>query len=90
MTWKNALGFVFFLIVIVLLVFYWFIPLDEIEFGVFRSGNFNFTLNSSTNESMQFYDNLRYSESRISYRIQECPLQKADDMRKAFDVIENN
>ena len=33
MSWKDVLSFVFFLLVVGLLVFYWFLPLDEIEFG---------------------------------------------------------
>lgn len=89
MTWKTVLSFIFFLIVVALLVFYWFIPLDEIEFKTFGPGHSNFTLNASIDESMQFYENLRYSESRISYRIQDCTLQKADEMTKAFETIES-
>jgi len=89
MLWKTALGFIFFIIVITLLVFYWFIPLGETEFKIFGPGHSNFTLNSSTEESMQFYENLRYSESRISYKIEDCTLQKADEMRNAFKQIED-
>src|SRR3989338_5010587 len=89
MTWKTVLSLIFFIIVIALLVFYWFIPLGETEFRIFGPGHSNFTLNSSTEESMQFYENLRYSESRISYRIQDCTLQKADEMTTAFEIIES-
>ena len=38
---------------------------------------------------MQFYNNMRFPEPRISYRIENCPLQKADDMKNAFFTIEN-
>jgi len=89
MSWKTALGFIFFLFVIFLLVFYWFIPFGEIEFMTSGPGHSNFTLNSSAVESMQFYENLRYSELRISYRIEDCPLEKADEMRNAFKTIED-
>ena len=89
MTWKTVLSMVFFIVAVTLLVFYWIIPLDKIEFGSFNPGHSNFTLNSSTEENMQFYDNLRYSESRISYRIESCTLQKEDDMKKAFNLIES-
>ena len=89
MSWKDVLSFVFFLLVVGLLVFYWFLPLDEIEFGFSSPGHTNFTLNSSNEENMQFYPNLRYSEARISYRIEACTLQKEDDMRSAFKVIED-
>ncbi|MBS3086128.1 matrixin family metalloprotease [Candidatus Pacearchaeota archaeon] len=89
MTWKTVLSLIFFIIVIALLVFYWFIPLGETEFRIFGPGHSNFTLNSSTEESMQFYENLRYSESRISYRIEDCTLEKADEMKNAFKEIES-
>ena len=89
MTWKTVLSMVFFIVAVTLLVFYWIIPLDKIEFGSFNPSHSNFTLNSSTEENMQFYDNLRYSESRISYRIESCTLQKEDDMKKAFNLIES-
>ena len=89
MSWKTALGLIFFIIAIALLAVYWFIPLGEIEFLVSGPGHSNFTLNSSTEESMQFYDNLRYSESRISYKIEDCPISKADEMGNAFKEIES-
>lgn len=88
MSWKTALAFIFFIVVIALLIFYWFIPLGEFEFKAFGPGHSNFTLNSSTEESMQFYENLRYSEPRISYRIQDCTLEKKDNMKTAFKTIE--
>jgi len=87
MRWKAVLGSVFLLFVVVLLVFYWFIPLDTTEFFV-RSRNTNFSLgNDSAN--MQFYENMRFPTSKISYRIYDCPLQKKDDMLRAFDILEN-
>jgi hypothetical protein len=67
---------------------YWFIPLGTIEFGVLSSGNSNFSLNPLGGE-MQFYENLRYPSSDISYKIDNCPLQKKDDMFRAFEIIEN-
>ena len=89
MSWKDVLSLVFFFVVIGLLLFYWFIPLDKVEFMGSGPTNSNFTLNSSTEGNMQFYKNMRYPEDRISYRIENCPLQKADDMKGAFDRIEN-
>jgi len=87
MRWKAVLGSVFLLFVVVLLVFYWFIPLDTTEFFV-RSRNTNFSLgNDST--SMQFYENMRFPTSEIFYRIYDCPLQKKDDMLRAFEILEN-
>ncbi len=89
MSWKSVLGFTFFLLVFVLLFFYWFFPLDERSFLIENSGNNNFTLNASLGESMQFYENMRYQKPEISYRIEDCTLQKEDEMMRAFDWIEN-
>ncbi len=40
---------------------------------------------------MQFYPNLRYPSSNISYSINSsvCSLQRQDDMKRAFSAIEN-
>ena len=69
-----------------LLVIYWLNPFAYGSFG--SSGNSNFNLNNST-IGMQFYENMRYSDSEISYKINDCPLQKRNDMERAFEIIEN-
>ena len=89
MSWKTIFSLIFFLVVITLLLFYWFIPLEEINFEFSQPKNTNFTLNASLSENMQFYENMRYPSSDISYRIQDCPLKKSDDMKTAFNIIEN-
>jgi len=89
MGWKQFLGFIFIFIVFTLLAMYWFFPLNEISFTARSSGNSNFTINSLVNNSMQFYPNMRYPDSRISYKISDCTLQKQDDMEKAFRTLEN-
>ncbi|MEK6912637.1 MAG: matrixin family metalloprotease [Nanoarchaeota archaeon] len=89
MSWKKVLGFIFFLVVIGLLTFYWFIPVQELQLRTSGPKDTNFTMNSSSEENMQFYNNMRFPEPRISYRIENCPLQKADDMKNAFFTIEN-
>lgn len=38
---------------------------------------------------MQFYPNMRYPDSKISYRIAGCTLQKQDEMEQAFATISN-
>jgi hypothetical protein len=77
------------MLVVVLLAFYWFLPIGElVEFGVSGSENANFTLNTSLNKSMQFYDNMRYQSPDISYRIEGCPLAREDEMKRAFDFLE--
>ena len=82
-------GFVFCVIVINLLLFYWLFPLDTIEFSL-KPGerNYNFTINSTG--AMQFYENMRYSSSNISYSIKDaCTLKKKEDMQRAFDIVAN-
>ncbi len=90
MSWKIFFSFVFFIIAVSLLVIYWFFPFGTIEFYKAPSSeNFNFTLNSSEDAKMQFYDNMRYPEKKISYNIGGCPLQKEYDMKQAFEIISN-
>ncbi len=86
MRWKNAFSIIFMLLVVGLLVFYWFIPFGEREF--FSSGNSNFTI-GNTSSGMQYYENMRFPSSEISYRIENCPLQKEEDMERGFDIIDN-
>lgn len=86
MRWKTILGFIFLLIVVILLVFYWFIPLDSTEFLI-KTRATNFSLDN--NSDMQFYANMRFPEPRISYKIDDCTLQKQDDMERAFNILEN-
>jgi len=84
---KIFLSFIFVVFCIGVLAVYWFIPFGTIEFGT-KSGNFNLNVNQSGN--MQFYQNMRYSDSKISYKIDNCPLQKKNDMEKAFEIISNS
>ncbi|MDP2628969.1 MAG: matrixin family metalloprotease, partial [Nanoarchaeota archaeon] len=87
MGWKLFLSLVFSLVVVSLLVFYWFIPFGNVEFS-FKPVNSNFSINSSGFEGMQFYNNMRYSDSKISYRISEsCSLQKKNDAERALNII---
>ena len=71
--WKF-LGFVFSLIFIIfsvsLLFVYWFVPFEDVEFvsnPEFKKfeNNYNFT---ASGEKMQFYENMRYQNPRISYK----------------------
>ena len=63
MNWKATFGFIFLLIVVILLALYWFFPLDSSEFFV-KTKETNFTLDNSTD--MQFYKNMRFPEPRRS------------------------
>ena len=70
-----------------LLGLYWFIPGGVIDFSTdVRNSNFSI---SSEYEEMQFYENMRFPNPRISYKIFDCTLQKEDDMEYAFEIISN-
>lgn len=83
---KAFLGVLALIIVVLLLSFYWFIPYNTIELG--SSSNSNFSLNSQEEIELQFYPNMRFSYPNISYKIENCPLQRKNDMEWAFDIIE--
>jgi len=66
-----------------------------IIYGVFSSRmaefnlgtNTNFSLNNSLNPEMQFYPNMRFPSSNISYRIERnCTLEKKKDILEAFKI----
>jgi len=88
MGWKTFLGSVFFLFVIISIGVYWFFPFDEIDF-VKSNGNTNFTLPDSTSNKMQFYENMRFPEPKISYKIDNCPIKRKYDMIEAFSILSN-
>jgi hypothetical protein len=85
---KIFLSALFILVVILLLIIYWFIPFNATEYKI-KSGHFNFTLNNFDETEMQFYQNMRYPDSKISYRIYDCPLKKKNDMEEAFIILSN-
>ncbi len=85
MGFKFILTFIFVLFAI-FLIFFYFIPFNTVNF-VTKSGNSNFS--AVQGSEMQFYSNMRFPDSEISYRISGCPLQKEDDMESAFDIMEN-
>lgn len=87
MGWKTIFAMIFFLMVVVLLGFYWIVPFNEVNFGS-NEGNNNFNPDDSSN-GMQFYPNMRFPTSEISYKIIDCPLGKKDNMEQAFDIISN-
>jgi hypothetical protein len=81
---KGVLIFTTIILIGLIFVFYFF-PSGKIDFV--QTGNANFSL---TNESeMQFYSNLRFAETDISYRISDCTIKKQNDMEYAFSIIEN-
>lgn len=84
---KIFFGFIFFLVVVFLLGTYWLIPLNHIEFESLKTKSTNFTIGNSTTQ-MQFYKNMRFPKTNISYFIEKCPLPKKDEMLRAFRIIE--
>ncbi len=83
---RNILKLFIILLIIGLLTFYWFIPSNFSQTS--RPNDSNFTI-GGVNTSMQFYDNMRYSSSNITYKIESCPLQKKDAVKRAFQILEN-
>jgi len=88
MSWKIVFSLVFFIVVVTLLVVYWFIPFDTTEF-IISSGSQDNKFYNLSSESIQFYPNMRFTESGISYRIENCPLNKREHMVNAFQAIES-
>jgi hypothetical protein len=86
MRFKEVFAIIFALFTIALMVFY-FIPFNTTYFSASK-GNYNFSIVQG-NESMQFYPNMRFPDTSISYRIFNCPLQKQNDMEYAFKIMEN-
>ena len=85
MRFKFFLAILSFLI-ITLLMFFYFMPLNHLDFTP-KTGNSNFSL--VENSEMQYYPNLRFSESAISYKISNCSLKKEDEMESAFEIMKN-
>lgn len=75
---------VFFLIAT--LILYWFVPFQQFEFT--SNNNANFSMYSFS-EEMQFYKNMRFPDKKISYKINDCNLQKKKEMLDAFNLLEN-
>lgn len=87
MGFKATLSGLIVFFIIITLLFYWFVPFQSFEFTS-GNGNSNFSLYNFDQE-MQFYKNMRFPQENISYRIDDCTLQKKDEMLRAFDLISN-
>lgn len=84
-------GFLFFacvLLLVSLFMIYWFVPFQETYF-ISTNANTNFSTSNSSQEQMQFYSDMRFLSNEISYKIEECPLNKKARMEQAFDIISN-
>ncbi len=74
-----------------ILLVYWFMPFGATNFTLRQQTNSNFSLNSSIPTNMQFYPNMRYPSSDISYEIDPslCTLQKQGNIKEALKILEN-
>lgn len=79
----------FILLVFGMLILYWFLPGQSVIFNIGQYYHDNFTLNNSALESMQFYSKMRFPNQNISYKIDNCTLQKKDNMERAFEILES-
>lgn len=89
-TWKTFLAVIAIVFVVSMLWIYWFIGFGEISLTRLtpESKNANFSLGLYNSDGMQFYKNMRYPDSSISYRISDiCTLQKKDDASRAFGIL---
>jgi hypothetical protein len=88
MNLKIILSILSALLIISTLALYWFIaPIgNPVEFFS-TPGNSNFSINGP--EDMQFYPNMRYVDSKISYKIESCSTQRESEMVNAFNEISN-
>lgn len=85
MGWERVAVLIFVVLVFGILAIYWFGP-TNVEF-IMGNANSNFSLNSSL-QDLQYYPNLRFPSSDISYKISsECSLSKSSDMEKAFSEL---
>lgn len=84
---KTMLSGLLVFIIIINLFLYWFIPFQQFEFTS-NNGNSNFSL-YNFGEEVQFYENMRFPDKKISYKISDCTMQKRNEMLNAFDIISN-
>src|SRR3989344_6618101 len=86
---KTILIIIFLIFLVSMLWIYWFTGFGDVQLLKSNTQDSNFSMNL-TSDNMQFYENLRYSDSKISYRIADkCVLQKKADAERAFEILEN-
>jgi len=92
MKWQNLISWVSALILLGLLITYFilfFFPYS-IDFS-FKEVNNNFSITAEGSTSMQFYPNMRFPTSTITYSIDKvgCTVKKIADMKRAFSSIQD-
>lgn len=90
MSWKLLSGILAIFFFVTLLLLYEFFPLtsDNYEMSVPQEKDFNIGVYAPGN--MQFYDNMRFPDRNISYKVSSfCSLSKKAETESALDIIEN-
>lgn len=87
MGWGDFLFGIFVLLVVAMLGYYFFFPYNQLDFSP-KYNNSNFNIGDSS-KGMQFYENMRYPDKDISYKIEDCSLSKQNNVEDAFEIIEN-
>lgn len=83
---KKIFLTLFSILSILILSIYWFVPFEEVQFGIDKRPNFDLNNNST---QMQFYKNMRFPSNKITYSIDEdCSIQKRGEMRQAMRELE--
>jgi hypothetical protein len=87
---NNRRFFLNVLVVFILfaLAIYFFIPFKGNNSNS-SSINYNFSLDAPENSTLQFYPNMKFSTNQISYRISGCSLEKENEMKDAFGILQN-
>src|SRR3989338_7845797 len=86
---ETILIIIFLIFIVSMLWIYWFTGFGDVQLSKPNIQDSNFSMNL-TSDNIQFYENLRYSDSKISYRIADkCTLQKKADAERAFEILEN-
>ncbi|MFC1710621.1 matrixin family metalloprotease [Nanoarchaeota archaeon] len=91
MNWKLFFSVIFILFAVGLLIIYWFVPFNSIDFGS-NPGHYNFNIENNTDVTgMQFYKNMRFPSTEITYFIEDsCTLQKRNNMEWAFEIMSDD
>lgn len=85
MTFKSAITLIFVFTIIATLFIYYPATIEENKFMPIK--NEEPELAQSFAESLQFFPNMRYQDSIISYKIEGCSIKKSDDMRRALQRV---
>ncbi len=87
--WKAILSIIFIIAIVAMLWVYWFTGFSKISLSP-KPQSSNFSLGVYDPIHMQFYENMRYPDSIISYRIADvCTLQKKADAERAFEILQD-